>query len=244
MKTLAGSLSVAIAAASFIALSPSTASAETCASLATGALAEIADGESTGTGARFVTEAIKLSFGLDPADIDALWASTSPSSGVYYDAILGENYFTWIDLLENADGDAAHADNIGPGDVLSIDIVGTYNGHSVIILDAPEVLSSPQAPIVAGTTQWLVKIADNTSSTHGCLTVGSTTYGDSRGCGTAASPFTAGEGTAYMRIYTDAAGNMTAYNWRVNGSNSSYYTQSTRPYAIGRTTPCPLPAAP
>lgn len=242
MKTLAGSLSVAIAAASFVALSPSTASAEACASVATGALAVIGDNTSSGTGARFVTSSIMRAFDLDSADIDALWGSTSPSSAVYYDAILGESYFTWTDLLENVDGDAAHADNIGPGDILSIDVTSTYNGHSFVILDAPEVLSSPQNPIHPGTTQWLVKVADHTSSSHGCLTIGSTTYGDSRGCGTASSPFTSGAGTAYIRIYTDENGNMTAYNWKVNSSNSSYYTQSVRPFAIGRTAPCPLVA--
>ncbi|HSO00210.1 MAG TPA: hypothetical protein VLS89_18085 [Candidatus Nanopelagicales bacterium] len=242
MKKLAGCLA-ALAAASLVAIAPSTASAQTCEqAVADGALHLITNGGSPGTGARFVTAAVQWAFDLSSSNIDALWGSTSPSSALYYDNITTDNYFTWIDVLENVDGDMARADNIAAGDILTIDAVGAYAGHSVVILDAPEVLSNPQNPIVAGTTQWLVKIADHTSSTHGCLTIGSTTYGDSRGCGTVASPFTSGTGTAYIRLYTDASGNFTAYNWRVNSSNTSYYDQATRPHAIGRVTPCPLPA--
>jgi hypothetical protein len=243
MKKHAGSLSAAIIAASIVALAPSTAAAQTCEqAVADGALAVIAGGLSSGTGARFVTDSVRWAFDLTTSNISALWGSTSPNSSLYYSNILADQYFTYIDVLENVDGDAAHADNIAAGDILSINAAGTYVGHSVVILDAPEALSSPQTPVISGTTQWMVKIADHTTSTHCCVTIGSTTYADSRGCGTTGSPFVSGAGTAYMRVYTNANGEFVGYNWRANGSSSSYYAQATRAHAIGRVTPCPLPA--
>lgn len=236
MLKLSGCLAAAAVAASLVAFSPSEAHAQTCGQIANSALDLIDANVWTGHGAPFFTAALRSAYELSSIDVASLWGSSNPSSPVYYDHILAQNHFTHITTLDDADGDLI-ADNIEPGDLLSIDAVTGYNGHSVVILSAPERLPGTMNPVIAGTRQWAVEIADSTSTGHGCSSV----FPDSRGCG---AGFVAGPGTGYMRLYTDVAtGALLGYTWGITSCSTCYYAPATRPYAIGRVTPCP-PTAP
>ncbi|XYI01431.1 hypothetical protein ACMHYB_17445 [Sorangium sp. So ce1128] len=174
-----------------------------------------------GSGAVFFTAAQKAAFGYTSTDIAVLWGSTSPNSAQYYANFVSLNHVSLI----------TSANDIAAGDVLVIGPAGTYTGHTAIVTGAAAELPTALNPIFANTKQWALPIADSTTTTHGC----SVSYADSRCVG---GMFTAGEGTAYMRLYSDLAGNLQGYSWSVT-SGATYYSPSTRPYVIGRLTPCP-----
>ncbi|AKT38674.1 hypothetical protein [Chondromyces crocatus] len=235
MLKLSGCLAVA-AAVSVVSLAPATASAQ-CGDIATSALNIVTENLVTGNGAPFFTAAFRFAYDLETSDVRDLWDYYSPSSPTYYEHILNGQYFTATSTLVDANNDGI-ADNIAAGDILVINsssVAPAYGGHTVVVVGDVKVLSSKQNPITLD-TQWIVPIADQTGSTHGCLSVGGTNYNDSRGCSSYAAG--AAPGTAYMRVYTNANGEATAYNWRVNGSHTSYYDQATRPFTFGRVTPC------
>ncbi|WP_437680769.1 hypothetical protein [Sorangium sp. So ce131] len=167
---------------------------------------------------------MKNAFGYTSTDIAVLWGSTSPNSAAYYDQIVAGHHFTQI----------TKATNIAAGDVLVIDANATYSGHTVIATGAPTQITALN-PVFANTKQWALPIADSTTTVHGC----SASFPDSRWSGNCtAGTFTAGPGTAYVRIYTNTTDDLLGYSWSVT-SGATYYSPTTRPYAVGRITPCP-----
>lgn len=223
------------AAASLVALG--SAPAEACSAVADVALSLIENQVPTGNGASFFTLAMKTQSGYTSSDIAQLWGSTSPDSHRYYNQIIAENHFTHITNVALIDA----------GDVLAIDEVWnesgvrTYAGHTVIVTGPAEPITA-MSPLVSGTVQYALPIADATSSVHGC----SVLYPDSRwpnGC--TSGSFTGGAGTAFLRIYADAeTGELQGYSWSVT-SGSAYYAPDVRPYAVGRLTSCfPTPNDP
>lgn len=228
-------LAAAAAVASVLSLASNR--AEACTDINTAANDIISAGTSVSSGAPFFTASVKkafyssLSTSTQNAYISYLWGSSSPSSAGYYGNIVAGTYFTRITDLSQ----------IQAGDALVINAAGTYSGHTMIIRGAATQLPvplSPQNPYGAATsadwpTQWVVPISDSTSSVHG----NSTTYPDSR-VDPATGIFTAGTGTAWIRIYRDVTtGALSGYTWAP--SPGTYYDISTRPFAIGRVTPCP-----
>ncbi|XXY48042.1 hypothetical protein WME91_49390 [Sorangium sp. So ce269] len=217
-------LLMASAAASLVAFG--SAPADACSDISDTALDLIADTTPVSSGAVFFTAVQKAAFGIPSTDIAVLWGSTSPNSAQYYTNFNAGNHVTKIST----------ATGIAAGDVLVIGAAGTYTGHTAIILGPATQLSTALNPIYANTKQWAVPIADSTTSVHGC----STFYPDSRWTGTCTTgTFAAGEGTAYMRLYSDLSDNLQGYSWSVT-SGATYYSPTTRPYVIGRLTPCPL----
>ncbi|WP_438009958.1 hypothetical protein WME89_15665 [Sorangium sp. So ce321] len=182
-----------------------------------------------GSGAVFFTAAQKSAFGYTSTDIAVLWGSTSPNSAQYYSNFTAGNHVTKI----------TNVSNIAAGDVLVIGPAGTYTGHTAIVTGAATQVLPALNPTFSNTNQWAVPIADSTTSTHGC----SVSYPDSRCVG---GIFTAGEGTAFMRLYSDLSGSLVGYGytWSVT-SGATYYPPAPatgyteRPYVIGRLTPCP-----
>lgn len=216
------------AAASLVALG--SAPAEACSDVADAALDIITAGTTVSNGAPFFTRAMRDQSGYTGTDIAVLWGSTSPNSHVYYDNIIAEHYFTHV----------TNVADIAAGDLLAIDQVVnssgvvTYSGHAAIVTGPATQISPALSPAYASTKQYAVPIADATSSSHGC----SVSYPDSRWSGACnGGTFAAGTGTAYMRLYTDLSGNLLGYTWSVT-SGATYYSPSTRPYAIGKLTSC------
>ncbi|WP_437513714.1 hypothetical protein [Sorangium sp. So ce1099] len=216
------------AAASLVALG--SAPAEACSAVADAALDLITAGTTVSNGAPFFTRAMKDQSGYTSTDIAVLWGSTSPNSHVYYDNIIAENYFTHVTNV----ADIAAGDLLAINHVLNSSGTVTYSGHAAIITGPATQLTTALNPVYASTKQYAVPIADATSSAHGC----SASYPDSRWSGACnGGTFTAGTGTAYMRLYTDLSGNLLGYTWSVT-SGATYYSPSTRPYAIGKLTSC------
>ncbi|HTN87059.1 MAG TPA: hypothetical protein VL242_25345 [Sorangium sp.] len=216
------------AAASLVALG--SAPAEACSDVADAALALITAGTPVSNGAPFFTRAMRDQSGYTGTDIAVLWGSTSPNSHIYYDNIIAENYFTQVTNVV----DIAAGDLLAINHVLNSSGTVTYSGHAAIITGPATQISPAISPVYANTKQYAVPIADATSSSHGC----SVSYPDSRWSGACTGgTFTAGTGTAYMRLYTDLSGNLLGYSWSVT-SGATYYSPTTRPYAIGKLTSC------
>ena len=84
-----------------------------------------------------------------------------------------------------------------PGDILAIkyyDDTSTNSGHAMVALGVPTARTAT-APLVSGTTQYDILVADSSKSYHGPL---DTRY-------TSGLPGGIGKGT--FRIYVDVAGN-------------------------------------
>ncbi|MGK3981881.1 hypothetical protein WME99_02535 [Sorangium sp. So ce136] len=210
---------MASAAVSLVAFG--SAPADACTDVSDTVLDLIVDATPVSSGAVLFTAVQKEAFGYTSTDIAVLWGSTSPNSAQYYTNFFAGNHVTKIST----------ATGIAAGDVLVIGAAGTYTGHTAIVTGAATQLSPALNPVFANTKQWAVPIADSTTTTHGC----SVSYPDSRCVG---GTFTAGEGTAYMRLYSDLSDNLKGYSWSVT-SGATYYWPETRPYVIGRLTPCP-----
>lgn len=213
------------AAASLVAFG--SAPAEACVDISDTALDLIADTTPVGNGAVFFTAVQKAAFGYTSTDIFTLWGSTSPNSSQYYDNFFpvapAQTHFTQI----------TNVSNIAAGDVLVIDATGPYSGHTAIVTGPVTPVSPAMNPLKPNSQQWALPIADSTSARHGC----SQSYPDSRCVGGA---FTSGEGTAFMRLYSDLSGALQAYTWSVSvASDDAYFSTTTRPFMIGRLTPCP-----
>ncbi|WP_437626022.1 hypothetical protein [Sorangium sp. So ce1151] len=220
-------LLMASAAVSLVAFG--SAPADACPAISSTVSALIADTTPVASGAVFFTAVQKAAFGVDSSGIALLWGSTSPNSGQYYTNFSAGNHVTKITT----------ATGIAAGDVLVISPTSSpsYSGHTAIVTGAATLLSTAINPVHTDTKQWALPIADSTTSVHGC----GTTYPDSRWSGTCSGgTFTPGEGTAYMRIYSDLADNLLGFSWSVT-SGATYYEPATRPYIVGRLTPCPLP---
>ncbi|KYF78208.1 hypothetical protein BE17_08425 [Sorangium cellulosum] len=214
---------MASAAVSLVAFGSAPAdAADACVDISDAALDLIADPTPVASGAVFFTAAQKLAFGYTSTDIAVLWGSTSPNSAQYYTNFSAGNHITQI----------TNAAEIAAGDVLVIGASGTYTGHTAIVTGAAIPISALN-PVYANTKQWAVPIADSTTTTHGC----SVSFPDSRCVG---GVFTAGEGTAFIRLYSDLSDSLVGYgfSWSVT-SGATYYTPTARPYVIGRLTPCP-----
>ncbi|WP_437758884.1 hypothetical protein [Sorangium sp. So ce1389] len=216
---------MASAAVSLVAFG--SAPADACVDISDTALDFVADTTtpSVGSGAVLFTAVQKAAFGYTSTDIAVLWGSTSPNSAQYYSKFAASVHTTLI----------TNASSIAAGDVLVIGAAGTYTGHTAIVTGPATQLSTALNPVYANTKQWAVPIADSTTSVHGC----SVAFPDSRWTGNCTTgTFAAGEGTAYMRLYSDLSDNLQGYSWSVT-SGATYYAPSVRPYVIGRLTPCP-----
>jgi hypothetical protein len=210
-------------AASFIAFA--SAPAHACSDISDAANDLIASATSITGGAAFFSQSQKTAFGYLNADLFALWGSTSPASPIYYQKITSATHFTQITSVGS----------LAAGDALVINSTDSYTGHTMIITGAATQLVPALNPILADTNQWVVPIADSTTATHGC----NPAYPDSRWSGTCGTgTFTAGPGTGYMRVYSDLTGGLLGYSWSIT-SGGAYYSPTTRPYAVGRLTPCP-----
>ncbi|WP_437899788.1 hypothetical protein [Sorangium sp. So ce124] len=214
------------AAASFVALG--SAPADACVDISDTALDLIADTTPVASGAVFFTAVQKAAFGYTSTDIAVLWGNVSPNSALYFD-----NFFAVAPATSHFT-EITNVANIAAGDVLIIDATASYSGHTAIITGPVTQVLPALSPVYGTTKQWALPIADSTSSKHGC----SVAYPDSRCVG---GVFTAGEGTAYMRLYAnDLTGVPGGHTWSVASvGTSSYYSISDRPFKIGRLTPCP-----
>jgi hypothetical protein len=178
-------------------------------------------------GASFFTLSLLRGRGWTTSNIICAWnQGGSPNSSQYYGLINSQTGFQRITNVRS----------IQPDDIIVIGPTSDYNGHTMIVKEAPSILTTPIKPFVTGTQQFRVTILDSTSTAHGC--------GDARWVGPC-PPLTGGNtnggaGQGNMRIYANAAGDLVGYTWSLTSSNTSYYAQvptgsyGVRPYSVGR----------
>lgn len=170
-------------------------------------------------GACLFTRAVADANGYSNATINSFWGSNSPSSAIYYQKIIDQVHFTSITAMGS----------IAPGDLISIKYTDTtpVGGTSMIVELAPVQITA-QAPIIAGTTQWVVGVIDSTQNPHYVT--------DSRWWADGPLTHDQGVGRGDMRIYVnDTTGAYDGHTW--SWDNGPYKTQATRPIAVGRFVP-------
>jgi hypothetical protein len=170
----------------------------------------------TSNGACLFTRALADANGYTNATIKLWWGSTSPSSAIYYQKIVDEVHFENITDIED----------ILPGDLISISYTDNGGGASMIVEDLPVPVTAT-APIITGTTQWVVGVIDSTQDPHWNT--------DSRWLADG-GVHDKGVGRGQMRIYVnDTTGLYDGHAWSMD--NGPYKTQLIRPLAVGHFVP-------
>lgn len=184
--------------------------------------------ENRSTCSPFVTRVVKAAYGIsDPAHFSdsafkSWFGSSSPSASQYYEAIVGQNRFQRI--LNPLD--------IKRGDLIAASYLPCANktttGHVMIALSAAAARTVDSAPIIAGTTQYEVTIADSSSSGHDATDSLGNIYPDTRTSGN-------GAGIGTLRIYkSTATGKISGYSWSMSKYSEHFSVDSCRPIAVGR----------
>lgn len=140
------------------------------------------------------------------------WLGTPrPYASTYYQAIEEGKFFIAVPNIKD----------VKVGDFIALKYPKEMDntGHIAVINDIPMYKSTPTAPIVNGTNQWLVEIIDQST--------GHSQYNDTR------FNNQAGLGIGYMRIYTNLIGEIIGYTWS-NHPNSKFITPEERGIIIGR----------
>ncbi|MCG2586036.1 hypothetical protein [Massilia sp. TS11] len=179
------------------------------------------------TCAPFVSNVIKTSYGFSDSAYKTRTGSTSPSSAVYYDNITAQKGFLNIS--------AANA--IQRGDVVAIKYLPCANktttGHTMIAMSAAVKRSTDTAPIIAGTVQYEVQIADSSASDHYATDATGKLYSDTRGAN--GNNGLGGAGIGTLRLYADAAsGKVVGYTWSMASGSEYFSNDSCRVIAVGR----------
>ena len=115
-----------------------------------------------------------------------------------------------------------------PGDILAseyYDGASSSSGHVMMAVAVPQERVASK-PVVEGTVQYELQIADSTKSPHGVL--------DNR-YNSGATDDT-GAGVGVMRLYTDGGGIIVGYTWSTKGG-SVFYESSQRDLEVGRFQP-------
>ncbi|MBC3875182.1 hypothetical protein [Undibacterium flavidum] len=170
----------------------------------------------------FVTRVIKTAYDISDTTYKNWFDSTSPSSSQYHAAIVAQNHFQRVMTVEG----------IQRGDLLSINYLPCANkdttGHMMIAMSGAIKRTVDTAPIIAGTEQYDISIADSSSSSHQATDANGKIYKDTRGEGS-------GAGMGTLRLYKDKqTGQIAGYTWTVSSASVFYSINSCRVIAVGR----------
>lgn len=154
---------------------------------------------------------------LAQADFKKHLGSDRPFARHYHDAIIHQRGFIEVTKIQE----------IRAGDIIAIRYPpGSDNtGHVMLVLKAP-VKRPASEPLIRGTVQHEVEIADSTRSGHGTTDTRRQENGK----------YHEGLGTGVFRIYTSADGVMIGHAWS-NYPSSQYHSSSSRHLAVGRIAP-------
>jgi hypothetical protein len=137
------------------------------------------------------------------------FSSSSPNSAAFYDAVESNTKgFTKVTNFANWQ----------PGDLMFAKYFdGSSNsGHTMLVNQAVA-----GAPAADGSIRWSVQVIDCSSGTH---------TNDTR---VFANYKSSGVGMGWMYVYTNGAGQITAYSWS-QSKGSTIYTPATRALTLGR----------
>ena len=170
----------------------------------------------------FVTRVIKTAYGINDTTYKNWFGSTSPTSSQYHAAIVAQNHFQRMTTPES----------IQRGDLISVSYLPCANkdttGHMMIAMSGAIKRMVATAPIIAGTEQYEISIADSSSSTHQATDANGKVYADTRGEGS-------GAGIGTLRLYKDTqTGQIAGYAWSMSSASVFYSVNSCRVIAVGR----------
>ena len=168
----------------------------------------------------FATLLLQHAYGYSNKEVKDWFGLVNPKAKAYHDAILAGKGFKQI----------LNVTNLLPGDYLAIKYTdhhvsanGVENtGHVMLIVEAPKPVAAI-APVVSGTSQYLLKIVDSTSTGHG--------QGDTRSLPD--GKFSGGIGIGTFRIYADDGGKIAGYAWSAS-PKSQFYRGPERDLVAGR----------
>ncbi len=161
-----------------------------------------------------VNEILKDAYCLTRADLKAWFGRERPLAIHYQRTIEAGKHFEVITKL----------DLVEPGDLIAIKYPpDSDNSGHVMVVDARPEESSQAPPVVAGTTQWTVRIIDSSSLGHG--------PGDSRV--DKAGKFHPGLGVGVCRIYVRQDGSIAGYAPSTD-PKAKFHVVDERPLSIGR----------
>lgn len=154
----------------------------------------------------FVTELLKAAYNLTDAQFSAWTGFRRPGPQHYYDDALANKGFAAY----------SNVNSVESGDLFIIKYTGSQeaNGHIVVITAPPTYLGISSRSSADGLLMYRLPILDVTSSPHGSSDSRAATHQD-------------GVGTGFMRLYTDADGNLVTYQWN-NYSNGIVYSTTDR----------------
>lgn len=172
-----------------------------------------------------VTALITQTYGTTNNQLISWFGTKGPRAAHYYSKTVETDGFTRITDMNN----------VQRGDIIAIRYTNVpftntsqASGHVAIVAEVPTQTTAFN-PIIAGTTQWTVRILDSSSSGHGRT--------DTRYI-TATNTYRGGVGRGNMRIYTNSTtGQIVGYTWS-DVSGSTYFdltvSSSNKALAIGR----------
>jgi MYXO-CTERM domain-containing protein len=154
------------------------------------------------------------SYGWTTGTFSQWMGHTNPDAANYHDAIVAQNQFTYIQDVSQ----------VAPGDLIAVKYApgSSTSGHAMMVAAAARSQQSV-APIVSGTTQYLITVIDSARSGHG--------QSDTRV--THPSTTANGIGKGDLRVYVNSSMQPVGYTWS-NQPGSRYLSMSDQHLAIGR----------
>jgi hypothetical protein len=164
----------------------------------------------------FIDALLAQAYGFDKEQLKQWFGSSRPTARRYHDAIEEGNGFQKIE----------HVPDIQPGDLLAVKYFNNKanTGHVMLVAARP-VRMAAKEPVLPGTVQWSVTVIDSSESGHGPT--------DTRHKKGADGKDHDGLGEGVLRIYSDAAGNVTGFAWSTLAS-SKFKEPSDEHLLIGR----------
>ncbi|MES2298768.1 MAG: hypothetical protein V4582_17115 [Pseudomonadota bacterium] len=175
------------------------------------------------TCAAFVSNVMKTSNGISNTSYKAIFGTSSPQSAQYYTNIVNQNHFQRI----------FNPNDIKRGDIIAAIYMPCANsestGHTMLALSGATARTVNTLPLVAGTVQYEVTVADSSASNHDAKDSSGVLYPDTRGADGS------GAGIGKLRLYQDVAtGTIIGYTWTMNRSSIYYANGGCRSIAVGR----------
>ncbi len=174
----------------------------------------------------FVTRVIRAAYGISATTFKSMLGSSSPTSSEYHHAIVNQRHFHRV----------AKPEDIERNDILASTYLPCANssatGHTMIALSAARRRTVDTEPIIAGTVQYEVTIADSTSSPRPAVDTAKQVYTDTR---TTGSVTATGAGISTIRLYKNVTtGEIAGYTWSMYRNSTYQPVEGCKSIAVGR----------
>jgi hypothetical protein len=172
----------------------------------------------------FVTGNLKQAYGWTDAYFTQWTGGTGPDATKWHTLIATGNRFVRVFKPEQ----------IARGDIIAAKYLpcakaGSSSGHAMIALSPAIQRPVNSKPVIAGTVQYEVLVADSSGSDHDA-----TGYPDTR-IDALGNKLSEGAGVGWLRLYRNVqTGDIQGYTWSMKGGSTYYDVSSCRTLAVGR----------